>query len=132
MDDIRREPPRDSPQKAAVNQSLFREVNERVEEINTGRGRVAPLSVFVCECADPECTQRLTLTVAEYEQVRANGSRFVVAPDHANPNFERVVQDNKRFAVVEKTATAAELAEQLDPRAAAAERPPDYVPLPVE
>jgi len=115
LGDIRQESSRDPALKAAVDQSLFREVNERVEEINSGLGRVAPLSDFVCECADPECVQRLSLTVAEYEGVRENGRRFVVVPGHVASD-ERVVQENERFAIVEKTAGAADVAEKLDPR----------------
>jgi hypothetical protein len=49
--DARREP-------AAKNQSMFREVNERIGQLSGS----ATLPTFVCECTDETCDQRLPLT----------------------------------------------------------------------
>jgi hypothetical protein len=111
-------------QRLAANESLFRSVNERIEELAEGAFRGAPGEGerawdFVCECADPTCSERIALTIAEYEQIRAAGNRFVVAPapQHVDTRFENVVDMNSsRYWVVEKTDEAAEAAEEADPR----------------
>lgn len=54
-----------------------------------------------CECRDPECTGVLLVTRPEYEAVRAHPARFIVAPNHENPESEWIVEENERFAVVE-------------------------------
>lgn len=56
---------------AARNQSLYREVNERVRSLDSGWMSMSDEVGFVCECADESCALPLTLTLAEYEAVRA-------------------------------------------------------------
>lgn len=99
-------------------QSLFRDVNERVREINDAFSIAVPLGDWVCECADDACTDRIALTPLEYERIRSNPARFVVLPSdsHVFPEIEDVVQRGERFWVVEKTGAAGELAAQVDPR----------------
>ena len=65
--DLRRE-------RAARNENLLREVNERIEDLaSTGS-----LTQFICECHDDACDQHVSMTVQEYEHVRADGNRFFV------------------------------------------------------
>ena len=54
-----------------------------------------------CECRDTDCDSVLTVTLREYEAVRAYATHFVVAPNHDNPESERIVREDERFAVVE-------------------------------
>jgi len=70
----------------------------------------------VCECTDPACREPVTLLPGEYEAVRADGARFIVAPGHDSPPIERVVEQADRYWVVEKLGKAADEAERLDPR----------------
>ncbi len=57
------------------------------------------------------------MTIDEYEEVRADPRRFAVAPDHVETQIERVVEDEGRFLVVEKSPGApAAVAEDEDPR----------------
>jgi hypothetical protein len=56
------------------------------------------------------------LTVAEYEAVRARPTRFLLKPGHWQSEVERVVEQNERFAVVEKHEEEAEIARETDPR----------------
>jgi hypothetical protein len=99
--------------KGAENQSLIREVNERIEEL---AGDVAHLELL-CECADPSCIEVMVMSVGEYEAIRSSPVRFPVKPGHADPDFERVIEENGgRYVVVEKFGDAAEVARQLDPR----------------
>ena len=55
-------------------------------------------------------------TLADYESVRANSSRFLIAPEHWLPEVESVTEKTEGWWVVEKHGEAAELAEELDPR----------------
>jgi hypothetical protein len=100
-----------STERLARNQALFREVNERIHEIKPTAG----FTELVCECSVPSCTQTLAVRAGEYESVRLNPRRFLVAHGHALPELEVVVDDNERFLVVEKTVETEFMAE-TDPR----------------
>jgi hypothetical protein len=100
----------------ALNQSIFREVNERVAEVANGRVADEPLQYeFFCECYDTECTERLELTLGEYESLRTSPTWFVVVPGHGYPRVEQVVRRNDRFEIVEKLDEAGEVAAATDP-----------------
>jgi hypothetical protein len=96
----------------ARNENFFRRINEGIEEVVEHSQVVhsAPVA-FVCECSRDDCTTAIELTLDEYEEVRQDGRRFLVAPGHVNPSIERVVEENERFSVVEKRGTAGEIAE---------------------
>ena len=104
--------------RGARNQALFREVNERVEHVNEVFGKTKALGEWVCECADPACTERMKMSLAEYEAIRENGTRFAVAAsdEHVFPELERVAERNERFWVVDKLGEAGAVAEDLNPR----------------
>ena len=103
---------------AAKDQSLFREVNERLRDLNESFDAIAPDSDFVCECANRDCIEHVTMTLAEYERVRAVPTRFVVLPErrHVVPEIEAVVEERENYFVVEKTGDAGSAAVRLDPR----------------
>ena len=98
----------------AVNEALFRDVNERIREISDTFGRPEETYDFLCECSDPMCAERVTLSRAEYEDVRSESTRFVVAKGHALPEIESVVERAKDHVVVEKEGPAADVAIHLD------------------
>jgi hypothetical protein len=103
-------------EKDARNQALFREVNERIGEFATGF-EVDGHDSYICECGNPQCTEPMELTRAEYEAVREQGNRFAVAPDHENPAAETVVEEHGRYSIVEALAGAASrIARETDPR----------------
>jgi|tagenome__1003787_1003787.scaffolds.fasta_scaffold20981467_8 hypothetical protein len=104
--------------RAARTQSLFRDVNERVREINETFTVVLPHGDWVCECADDSCTERLAVSIEEYEAVRANSKRFIVAPreTHFFGEVEDLVARTERYWTVEKRDQAGELAARVDPR----------------
>lgn len=98
------------------NEALFREVNERIEDVGTA---LAPDDVpmeFLCECDDPDCLEKVSATRPEYEAIRAVATHFIVSPGHEDPSVEQVVQQTDRFLVVEKEGEAAHEARQDDPR----------------
>jgi len=97
------------------NESLFREVNERIAELNQAF-EVEGRSEFLCECTREECKEPISISIEEYEIVRAASTRFFVVPGHEDESVERVVERNDRYVVVEKIGEAAEEADDLDPR----------------
>ena len=111
--------PMDNPERKARTESAFREVNERIAE-NAQRFD-AGSTEFICECDDPQCTSRVEATIEEYEEVRSDGTRFLLAPGHGDRSIERVVESRGNFMIVEKMNQAARaLVRRLNPRAAEA------------
>lgn len=102
--------------RAARNQALFREVNERLQELATSFQEIADTAVFACECADLQCVEQIDMTMDEYQSVRREPNRFVVVPGHVFAEVENVVSENERYVVVAKIGTAAAIAEAADPR----------------
>lgn len=102
----------------ARSQAIFREVNERIEEVADVFGFDADgYESLVCECGNPGCVQRIELNRVEYERIRQHASRFVVAHNHENPETESIVEENERFVVVETYAGASSrIARDTDPR----------------
>jgi len=102
-------------QRIARNETIFREVNERIEEVSGGAPghRVE----FLCECGSRECTEVIALTRGEYEGLRADSVLFAVLPGHEIPEVEIVVAENERFLTVRKLAEEQEIARETDPRA---------------
>jgi hypothetical protein len=98
------------------NEALFREVNERIEDVGTTLMPDDQPMEFLCECDDRDCVEKVSATRAEYEAIRAVGTHFVVLPGHEDPDVEHVVHQTERFLVVEKEGEAAHEAEESDPR----------------
>jgi hypothetical protein len=98
------------------NEALFRQVNERIEDLTTALKPDDEPMEILCECDDPECLEKVSATPAEYEAIRAIATQFVVLPGHEDPGVERVVQQAERFLVVEKEGQAARDAEEDDAR----------------
>jgi hypothetical protein len=100
----------------ARTESLFRDVNERIAETAERFGSEA--AVFVCECADAGCDARLSARLDEYQQVRGDGVRFLLAPGHEEAEYERVLYRNREYQVVAKSKNRrlAQAVEELDPR----------------
>lgn len=105
--------------RAAQNQSLFREINERIESLNESFAFVEQVGEWICECADKSCAQTMKLTIAEYEAIRRHGNRFPILPGHEYLDVEHVVERHDRYLVVEKIGKAADFARRHDPRASA-------------
>jgi hypothetical protein len=99
--------------RAARNQSMFRQINERLTR-DDPLGGMTGSHVITCECADPACVQALAISAAEYEAMRREPRRFAVHPDHVYPDVERVVSRSRTFSVVQKIGQAGEVAESLE------------------
>jgi hypothetical protein len=104
----------------ARNEALFREVNERIVELEAGLAGYdqedsLPIS-FVCECPREECSEMIETTRAQYEAVRNNARWFLVLPGHEDAEIARVVERHNGYCVVEKVDAAGEAAAAEDPR----------------
>jgi len=103
--------------RVGLNEAVFREVNERLRDLNQTFTTISDRMDLICECADTSCTEHVSMPPAEYETVRADARRFVVVPGHeAGEDVERVVETHAEYLVVEKRGDAAREAEETDPR----------------
>jgi hypothetical protein len=103
-------------ERITTNEIMFREVNERIDDLAEKTSTVALLD-YVCECGQPSCTAKIPLSQDEYESVRRDGQRFVTLPGHQTTTLERVVERNDRYQIVEKVdGEAADRVEATDPR----------------
>jgi hypothetical protein len=105
----------DDLQKArlAQNEDLFRDVNERISESAESHGTSPHPYEFFCECSDNACMERVVLTLAEYEHIRAEPTRFVVKKNHVIPEIEHVVETITDHMVIEKHGEAGKIAVEL-------------------
>ncbi len=104
-------------ERIGLNEAVFREVNERItdlaDQFDLGE---QPLDL-VCECGDPACVDRITMSREAYEQLRADPTHFAVFPGHEVPDVEDVVERNDTYDVVRKRdGTPADVAKRTDPR----------------
>jgi len=103
-------------ERIAKNESLFREVNERIEEAARRTALADVEAGFVCECAELSCAERLPITLVDYEQARSDPTWFVVLPGHERPDVERIIETLGGCLIVEKLGKAGSEAEERDPR----------------
>ena len=100
-----------------LNEAMFREVNERVEDINRTFGSLTGTFEIICECGSTACTDRITVPVSDYERVRSNPLHFLLRVGHEDPLVERVIENRETFVIVEKEGVEVEqVAEATDPR----------------
>jgi hypothetical protein len=91
----------DRKERLEENEKLFREVNERVEQLQeTFRSGADP--EWICECGDETCFDRLVIGLDEYRDIRSHSDWFVIVPGHEKTEVERVVRQDAGYAVVEK------------------------------
>lgn len=89
--------------------NLFRDVNERISTV-VDRSQSESTIGFVCECFDRSCVQKVYLALMEYESLRGRPDYFVIAPGHSAAPFQRVIEENTRFALVQGRRAAAQAA----------------------
>jgi len=105
-------------ERIGLNEAVFREVNERIEELAEGFGLASQPLDLVCECGDGSCLRRITMTHAEYEELRSESHWFAVYPGHESPDLEQVVDRREGYDIVQKEQGVPEqIAERTDPRA---------------
>jgi hypothetical protein len=104
-------------ERIGLNEAVFREVNERIEDLAETFDLTSEQLDLICECGDASCEERISMSHEEYEQLRSESHLFAVYPGHEIPDVERVVGKRKGYDVVEKYKGVPEtIAEQTDPR----------------
>ena len=100
------------------NEALFREVNERIEDLNRGFAAVSDGKMHVvCECGEHTCVDQLVVTPEEYEEVRADPLQFLVKPGHEILSSEDVVAERSEYLIVaKKRGIPRRIARETDPR----------------
>jgi hypothetical protein len=104
-----------SAQRAAENESTFRELNETLQEKAVEFELAGSRTPYLCECDDERCTRVVLLTGEEYEQVRAGPRTFVLVPGHQAAD-DRVIREGPEYVVVEKTGEKGALVDERYPR----------------
>ena len=99
-------------QRAARNEALFREVNENIARLEERHGTKTSEPAFLCECANADCTEHVSVEPEVYARVREEPRLFIVLPGHEDRQLERIVEKRPAFLIVEKTGVAGEVAEQ--------------------
>jgi hypothetical protein len=97
----------DFAERAARNEEVFRDVNERIEEGAEHHGVTGSLP-FHCECGRVSCMETIELPHARYAAIVRERYHFVVLPGHEEPQIERIVEVEGDFLVVEKIGEARE------------------------
>jgi hypothetical protein len=92
----------------AQNEGRAREENEHRSAWFHGHARVA----FVCECADADCSELLSLDREGYSGLRDSPVQFAVAIDHADRTIERVTKRHEHYWIVEKSGEGAEVVKE--------------------
>jgi len=104
-------------ERIGLNEAVFREVNERIEGLAETFDLKTQSLDLICECGDATCVERISMTPAEYEQIRSEANQFAVHPGHDYPDVESIVARLKGYDIVrKKKGVAAQIAEQTDPR----------------
>jgi hypothetical protein len=99
------------------NEALFRDINERLGEVNQALGTITHTIEIVCECGTLDCLEHLRLSLEEYEGLRADATTFAVRVGHEIPDVEEVVTRSEEYVVVRKhPGDPAEIAQREDPR----------------
>src|SRR3954453_22596655 len=113
-------------QRIAEIEVLFRAGNDRMlswPEMQERAARGETLVCF-CECGRRRCRKRIRLTAEQYEAVRTDATRFVIAHGHELPDVEDVVEEHEGYVVVQKHEEVRALVERLDLRAAGGDDDP--------
>jgi hypothetical protein len=110
----------DRNERAARNQSLFREVNERVVALEqgglqevAGDGRAVHA---ICECANAACHEPIVMDIDAYMTIRSSPLRFFIKRGHEWPDVELVVSEHDGYVVVEKVGDSGKIATELATR----------------
>jgi hypothetical protein len=98
-------------------QARSRASNESTARASAREPDHPPLTSYHCECGDEACTCAIRLTGAEYESVRESATQFAIARNHENPESEQLIEEHRRFSVVETISPeAVHLARESNPR----------------
>lgn len=105
-------------ERIGMNEAVFRDVNERIQDVASAFDLAAEPLDLICECGNAQCVERISVSRKEYEEIRADPHLFAVAPEHVAPDVEELVERRDRYDIVRKyQGVPARIAEETDPRA---------------
>jgi hypothetical protein len=92
-----------SERRLKENEIIFRQANQNIQEFVEATIGEKNLKVrFYCECSNVKCRQRISMTVAQYEEEHKNKRQFIVLPGHEMAEIEKITKTTPDFVVVEK------------------------------
>jgi hypothetical protein len=107
----------DRDERIGLNEAVFREVNERINDLAGHFGLEEQPLDLVCECGDPTCVERISMSRSAYERLRSEPTHFAVHPGHTQPDVEDIVERRPAYLVVRKReGDPADVARETDPR----------------
>jgi hypothetical protein len=86
-------------ERIAENEALFREMNEPMAAWQERREAPTETHLYFCECGERSCYERVALTIADYEALRADPAHF-----------------RDGYLVAEKNEDVRPIVERMDPR----------------
>ncbi|HZB23700.1 MAG TPA: hypothetical protein VE444_07620 [Gaiellaceae bacterium] len=108
----------DRQRRIGANEALFRQVNERMRDLNETFATFTGKIDLMCECGAATCTERIAMDPSAYEELRSDANLFAVVPGHEVPDVEYVVAQRDVYDVIRKReGVPSQIAEQTDPRA---------------
>jgi hypothetical protein len=100
-----------------LNEAVFRQVNERIEDLADTFGLTNERLDLICECGNASCASRIEMDRGDYEALRSDSAMFAVVSGHEILDVEEIVKRHKAYDVVRKRPGAAEeVAKATDPR----------------
>jgi hypothetical protein len=104
-------------ERIGMNEAVFRDVNERIQDVASSFDLISEPLDLICECGDAACVARISLSRDEYEGIRADPHLFAVASGHVAPDVEELVETRSGYDIVRKhKGVPAEIAQKTDPR----------------
>lgn len=88
--------------KIGLNEAVFREVNERLGDLNRTFSVITEQLQVVCECGDGTCVEQFAISPEDYKRVRSDPLLFVVVPGHEEPDVEYAVDARDAYLVIRK------------------------------
>ena len=105
----------DFAERAARNEEIFRDVNERIEE-GAEKHEVVGMLPFHCECGDASCVETIEIAANRYAEIMRERYRFLVIPGHEEPTIEQTIETTPQYLVVEKIGEAREQIDRDHPQ----------------
>ena len=107
----------DRDARIGLNEAVFREVNERISDLAENLGLEDQPLDLVCECGDPNCVERISMSRTEYDELRSEPTHFAVHPGHQQLDLEDVIAERRAYFIVRKReGQPADVARETDPR----------------
>jgi hypothetical protein len=89
-------------ERKARNEALHRKINDNLEQVNEAFGTFTGTFEIVCECSDLDCLEHITISIADYHELRTDPTRFAVVEGHEDSEVEFVVARTATHLVVQK------------------------------